>query len=76
MERKTIEQILAIEPKIQTVLDKAKAGYKEGFDDWRLYSDCKNDTERLSGWGADKEALQNSDDYSTVINAIADILNL
>jgi len=76
MEKKTIEQIIEIEPMLQKVFDRAKEGYKEGFEDWKLYTSCKKEATLLVGSFCRNIDLANSQDYVTVINEITRILNL
>lgn len=74
MERKTIEQIVEIEPRLQTVIEFAKAGVKNDFNKDQLYHKCKKEFEKLVGFESDNRQLSNTDDYDTVLNHIVDII--
>jgi hypothetical protein len=64
---KTIEEIVSIEPRIGSVLEAiARSG---SFAD---YSEGKNKLASLVGWDAENSLLQNDDDYSAVMDRLAE----
>ena len=76
MGRKTIDQIIEIEPGIQEVIDYAKQEKSIVFSNWLPYEECKDRLHGLVGWGASNDSLCNSDDYETCIMKISEILDL
>lgn len=76
MKRKTIEQILEIEPSIQDIFDYANQEKSIVFSNWLIYEECKDMLHGLVGWGASKDSLCNSDDYETCIMKLSEILEL
>jgi hypothetical protein len=64
---KTIEEIISIEPRIGSVLEGiTRSG---SFAD---YSEGKNKLESLVGWDAENSLLRNEDDYSAVMDRLAE----
>lgn len=76
MAKKTIDEIIEIEPKIKKVFDKVLAKRKEDRSNWVLYKSCKRKLERYVGFFAKKQELANPADYETVIETLAIALYL
>ena len=74
MEKKTIEQIIEIEPKLQEVIDFAKLPEQKERYWFDIYHDCKMSFQCLVGWYCQKEELKNSKDYELFVSYIVDVI--
>lgn len=72
MNRLSIEEIIALEPKIGALLEEARREGPGEFD--RLYADYKARLFALVGWVSPHEKLQDLAQYEIVIKALCEAL--
>jgi hypothetical protein len=76
--RKTLKEIIAIEPGIECALIAARLAQFDPETSDELYFFChtiKRSFNRFVGWGCEKEEINNSDDYDTVYHCALHLLD-
>lgn len=71
------QEILAIEPRIAAILDRAKRiRLSRDYHWYPTYVDYKHELMKLVGWEAERDELRSEHDYDLVIGAVDTILPL
>jgi hypothetical protein len=70
MEKKTIEQIMEIEPKIKKIFDMVIASRRKDECNFHLYEQFKKQLSLYVGFFSENKELANKDDYDTVIETL------
>jgi ribonuclease HIII len=70
MEKKTIEQIMEIEPKIKKIFDMVIATRRMDEYNFHLYEQFKKQLSLCVGYYSKNIELANKDDYDTVIETL------
>lgn len=76
MEKKTVQQIIEIEPRIKEVFYYAKNNKKQAENVCVLYEQCKNKLINLVGFSSQKTEIANTYDYESCVIKLSEILNL